>query len=194
MLKVFERFKFLRRQQLPGESFDAWIVSLRSMVKSCGYGASGDSVLRDQIVLGVLDSQTREKLLFEKTLDLSKACDIVRSCEASRSQLSQLSTDLTTRRPDESDSWVSEKSGRKGVAGGGNQQKRSGNSGGSGQSLVNCAGCGRPHVVGGCSAANIECYAGGKTGHYARRCPNPTPRQQPSSQQTSATAPTHSHR
>ena len=45
------------------------------MVKGCNYGASVESVLRDQVVLGVADSQTREKLLFEKTLDLSKAFD-----------------------------------------------------------------------------------------------------------------------
>ena len=39
-----------------------------------------ESVLRDRIVLGVADSQTREKLCFEKSLDLAKACDIVRAC------------------------------------------------------------------------------------------------------------------
>ena len=45
------------------------------MVKGCNYGASVESELRFQVVLGVADSQTRKKLLFEKTLDLSKAFD-----------------------------------------------------------------------------------------------------------------------
>ncbi|KAI9552567.1 hypothetical protein GHT06_020422 [Daphnia sinensis] len=111
--EVFERFKFLRRHQLPGESFDSWIVCLRGMAKGCNYGASVESVLRDQVVLGVADSQTREKLLFEKTLTLAKACDIVRSCEASRAQLSQMSTDLPTRRLDDSVNRLTEKSHKK---------------------------------------------------------------------------------
>ncbi|KAK4025070.1 hypothetical protein OUZ56_010573 [Daphnia magna] len=109
-----------------------------------------------------------------------KACDIVRSCEVSRAQLSQISADLTIRRPDESVNRLSEKYTRKGVAGGGTQPS-SGNSGGTGQSFVDCAVCGRRHIVGRCSAANIMCYACGQNGHYARRRPNPQPRQQSSS-------------
>jgi hypothetical protein len=31
--EVFERFKFLRRHQQPGESFDSWIVCFRGMAK-----------------------------------------------------------------------------------------------------------------------------------------------------------------
>jgi hypothetical protein len=59
--EVFERFKFLRRHQLPGESFDSWIVCLRGMAKGCNYGTSVESVLRDQVVLGVADSQIAGK-------------------------------------------------------------------------------------------------------------------------------------
>ncbi len=60
--EVFERFKFLRRHQLPGESFDSWIVCLRGMEKGCNYGTSVESVLRDQVVFGVADSQIAGKV------------------------------------------------------------------------------------------------------------------------------------
>jgi hypothetical protein len=60
--EVFERFKFLRRHQLPGESFDSWIVCLRGMEKGCNYGTSVESVLRDQVVLGVADLQIAGKV------------------------------------------------------------------------------------------------------------------------------------
>lgn len=174
--EVFERFKFLRRHQLPGESFDSWIVCLRGMAKGCNYGASVESVLRDQVVLGVADSQTREKLLFEKTLTLAKACDIVRSCEASRAQLSQMSTDLPTRRLDDSVNRLTEKSHKKGSGGAGAHHRGPSTQGGTGQSFVECSGCGRRHVAGRCSAAHITCFACGKNGHYAKRCPNPQSR------------------
>lgn len=79
--EVFERLKFSRRHQQPGESFDSWIVCLRTMVKGCNYGTSVESVLCDQVVLGVTDSQTQEKLLFEKSLP----CKSVRNCSSLRS-------------------------------------------------------------------------------------------------------------
>jgi hypothetical protein len=93
--EVFERFKFLRRHQLPGETFDAWLIDLRGLVKTCGYGTGVDSVLRDQIVLGVADPLVREKLLYEKDLQLATACEIVRACESSKAQLSQIATSST---------------------------------------------------------------------------------------------------
>ena len=45
--EVFERFKFLRRHQTSGETCDSWLISLRGLVKTCNYGTSVDSVLRD---------------------------------------------------------------------------------------------------------------------------------------------------
>lgn len=60
--EVFDRLFFHRRHQLPGESFDTWLVELRSMVTSCNYGTAAviESILRDQIVLGVASDQVRE--------------------------------------------------------------------------------------------------------------------------------------
>ncbi len=93
--EVFERFKFLRRHQLPGETFDSCLIDLHGLVKTCGYGTGVDSVLQDQIVLGVADPLVREKLLYEKDLLLTTACEIVRACESSKAQLSQINTSST---------------------------------------------------------------------------------------------------
>ena len=43
--EVFERFKFLRLHQTPGETLDSWLIDLRGLVKICNYGTSVDSVL-----------------------------------------------------------------------------------------------------------------------------------------------------
>ena len=67
-------------------------------MKSCGHtaGAGVESVLRDQLVLGVADPLVREKLLYENNLQLAKACDIIRACEASKAQLNLINTPLVT--------------------------------------------------------------------------------------------------
>jgi hypothetical protein len=99
---VFDRFLFHRRHQQPSEPFDAWLVELLSLVKPYNYGTAAviESIVRDQIVLGVANEQVREKLLFKSGLTLAKACNIVRACESASSQLTQMTarTDSTVHR------------------------------------------------------------------------------------------------
>ena len=181
--EVFERFKFLKRHQLPGENFDSWLIELRTLIKSCGYGVGADSVLRDQIVLGVADPLVREKLLFEKDLLLIKACDIVRACESSKAQLTQfggaqalpdsahaLRDNHATRKWDKRP--VQPASSRPPPA----QHQSAGQRSSSdlppaGQQYVQCTGCGRRHKKDQCRAANIRCHGCGILGHFVGRCP-----------------------
>ncbi|XP_046630630.1 uncharacterized protein K02A2.6-like [Daphnia pulicaria] len=67
--EVFDRFRFHKRHQKPGEPFDAWLVELRSMVKSCNYGTEAvvNSILRDQIVLGEATSQVKNAANIDST-------------------------------------------------------------------------------------------------------------------------------
>ena len=181
--EVFERFKFLKRHQLPGENFDSWLIELRTLIKSCGYGVGADSVLRDQIVLGVADPLVREKLLFEKDLLLIKACDIVRACESSKAQLTQfggaqalpdsahaLRDNHATRKWDKRP--VQPASSRPPPA----QHQSAGQRSSfdlppAGQQYVQCTGCGRRHKKDQCRAANIRCHGCGILGHFVGRCP-----------------------
>ena len=156
--EVFERYKFRIRNQLPGESFDNWMLDLRGLVKNTNYTSLtaitiDDSMLRDQIVLGILDPTVREKLLIETDLTFAKACEIVRACEAARSQLQKIhpSTEVGTVHR-----LVS-------------HQKPRGNSG---QDGPFCEGCGRRHKADQCLAKNVVCYGCNQKGHYQRRCPN----------------------
>ena len=156
--EVFERYKFKIRAQLPGETFDNWMLDLRGLVKNTNYtsltaATINDSMLRDQIVFGILDSSVREKLLFEKDLTFTKACEIVRACEAARSQLQKI-------HPQPEVNTVHRLVSR--------DQKPRGNSG---QDPF-CESCGRRHKADQCLAKRVECYGCHQTGHYQRRCPN----------------------
>ncbi len=61
--ECYERFQFRKRYQSPGESCESWLLELRGLVRSCGYDTQTESVLRDQLVIGVADPGTQEKLL-----------------------------------------------------------------------------------------------------------------------------------
>lgn len=146
------------------------------MVKSCNYGyeAVVNSVLRDQIVLGVASEAVREKLLYEGALTLPAACAIVRACEASSAQLSQIAS-----RPD------AQVHGLKGRATKDRQQQQQQYNRprfGGNYEETSCNDCGRRHGKGQCFAEDAKCYACGKTGHYSRRCTKSTDHQQKASQ------------
>ena len=65
--ETYERYKFLKRKQEQGETFESFLTDLKNLVSSCGYHVEEKSkVLRDQIVSNVV----REKLLDQAALTL----------------------------------------------------------------------------------------------------------------------------
>jgi len=63
--ETYERYVFNRQNQGQDESIDAYIAALRSLAKTCGFCVClADSLLRDQIVLGVKNN-VRKRLLQE---------------------------------------------------------------------------------------------------------------------------------
>ena len=90
--ETIERYNFNSRNQEENESIDAYVTALCTLAKTCNFcDCMCDSILRDQIVLGVRDKHTRKRLLQERKLDLKKCIDICRSTEARNSQLKTIS-------------------------------------------------------------------------------------------------------
>ena len=58
---ISERYKFLTRRQLPGESCDNFVTQLRSLCVPCEY-ANPEEALRDKFVLQLRDERHTEKL------------------------------------------------------------------------------------------------------------------------------------
>ena len=60
----FERYRFNRRSQEPGETYDQYRTALRKLAEGCEFEAiTPDEILRDRLVFGVRDDNVRERLL-----------------------------------------------------------------------------------------------------------------------------------
>ena len=77
--ETFDRYKFRSRVQDKGEDFDQFYSALKQLVEKCSYETPRNnetirnSVIRDQIVIGIQDANLRERLLRESKLTLDKA-------------------------------------------------------------------------------------------------------------------------
>ena len=90
--EIYERYLFNKRDQEAGESFDSYITCLRSLAKTCNFGALQDSMIRDRVVVGIKDNSIRRKLLTENKLTLSKCIDICRANEMTAKQLKDMTS------------------------------------------------------------------------------------------------------
>lgn len=84
---TYERHKFFLRHQREGEGIDNYATDLRDLSSSCDFGQLTDSLIKDQIVLGIKDNTIKDRLLRIKDLDLSKAIEVCRASEQTKVQL-----------------------------------------------------------------------------------------------------------
>lgn len=85
--EIYERYVFGRRDQKEGEGVDTFITDLKHLVQTCNYGDLTKSLLRDRIVLGIKNDNTRAKLLRERQLTFEKCCDICKISEKTENRL-----------------------------------------------------------------------------------------------------------
>ena len=83
---TYERY-FCRITIQEDRSFDIFVTDLRRKAEYSDFGAIKDSLIRDQIVVGINDSKLRERLLRETDLTLEKAIKLCRITEQSQEQL-----------------------------------------------------------------------------------------------------------
>ena len=83
---IYERARFNRRSQQPGETSEQFIMALYELASNCEYGELRDEMIRDRIVVGIRDSSLSERLQLNPTLTLDKAKQTVRQSEAVHEQ------------------------------------------------------------------------------------------------------------
>ena len=65
---IFERAKFNRRSQEEGERVDTFITSLYCLAEHCEYGILKEEMIRDRIVVGIIDTSLSLKLQMDGAL------------------------------------------------------------------------------------------------------------------------------
>ena len=80
-LVIAERYRFHKRDQLPGESIATYVAELRRFARHCNFGTNLEDCLRDRLVCGLSNTHIIKKLLAEKDLDLSKAIQLATASE-----------------------------------------------------------------------------------------------------------------
>ena len=157
--ETYERYVFNRRDQMEGESFEAFLTVIRSLVKTCKYcDDCVNSLLRDRIVLGIRDVTTQQILLRERALTLEKTIDICKSAENAVLQGKMFRAETINRvdtrmKQNVKTSHESSKTVTK-------------------KHEISCRFCGRRHakVRQQCPAWGQECNKCGKANHFAKQC------------------------
>ena len=83
---IFERSKFSQRRQEEGETVDSLIIALHALAEHCAFGTLQDELVRNRIVVGLVDTELAEKLELDPELTLTKAMHQARQSEAVKRQ------------------------------------------------------------------------------------------------------------
>ena len=84
------RFKFFTAHQQDGESFDEFLTRLRKLSKYCEFASLQDSLLRDMVIIGILDKRLQERLLRESDITLEKTIEHCQANEVTKKHVETL--------------------------------------------------------------------------------------------------------
>lgn len=83
---IYERATFNRRKQESHETVESFVTDLFKLAERCQYGALKDELIRDRLVVGLLDTALSEKLQLDSALTLETAVAAARNSEAVKQQ------------------------------------------------------------------------------------------------------------
>lgn len=184
---TYERHVFNNRVQKPDETFDQFVTDLRILSRNCEYERLLDGIIRDRIIEGIRDNDTRRRLLREDKLTLERCVDICRAAECTQQQMKSFHND--PRELGESSETVNALTQSRSAARSGHAQRgrarytpsregqtvrprreRKDESNAEREQLVDCRYCGQTHARRRCPAYGKSCSICKKPNHFARVC------------------------
>lgn len=171
------RMVFNSRNRRPNESVVDYVSAIQQLAAKCHFGAYLNDALRDRLVCGLNMEETQRKLLSTGHLTYELAKHIVFQDAAVREQ-SRVLAQATSINSVRTANFC-----RQGAPGKGRHQSKQ-KSPPTGkdlkkQSKPKCVNCFGYHVIADCPAKHWQCYACGRNGHVAKKCPKPTPQSRP---------------
>jgi hypothetical protein len=98
--ETYERYVFNKRDQKEDETFEEYSTALRTLQKTCNHCEHmNESLLRDRIVLGIKDNETRKRLLQESQLTLKSCIEMCRASEATHLQMRSMKSASSSSAP-----------------------------------------------------------------------------------------------
>lgn len=164
--ETYERYLFNKRMQQPTESVDEYVTALKTLAKTCNFcQCLHDSLIRDQIIIGIRDNTVRKRLLQERKLTLNRCIDMCRSAEATTSRMKTMGNDaeINKIKMKSSSTWKKKS----------DQSKRPEVN----KKTVNCKYCGYNHVPdkSKCPAWGKKCSLCKGRNHFAKKCSKSKP-------------------
>ncbi len=163
---IFERACFNLRKQEKGQSVELFITALHQAVEHCEYSDIRNELIRDRLVVGIMDRSLSERLQMEADLTLDKAKKIIRQKEAVKEHETLLKSGGIDQ------SCVEKMKTRpriKKFGTGRNVRKSQAST----QQLPTskCKRCGKmSHPVQHCPACEATCFKCNREGHYYSQC------------------------
>ena len=90
---MYEQARFNCRKQEDGESVDSFITDLHTLAEHCDFGALHNQLIRETIVVGIMDFNLSERLQLDSDLTLEKAVTTVHQTEMVHQQQSTIRDD-----------------------------------------------------------------------------------------------------
>lgn len=87
--EVYESFIFNRRKQEPEDTFMSFVMDLKRLVRTCDF-QDEDRMVRDRVVLGVIDVKLQKRYLEVENLTLVKAIEMGQATELAKSQMENI--------------------------------------------------------------------------------------------------------
>ena len=92
---IVQRYKFSKRERAENESVTEYLSSLRQLAENCEFNDLEDR-LRDQLLLGVNNTEIQRKLLLDEGLTLKSAYDTALSIETASKNMTVITNSTGT--------------------------------------------------------------------------------------------------
>lgn len=90
---IYKRAKFNMRRQGDNETVDIFVTALYALAEHCSYGVLHDELIRDRLVVGLMDNRLSERMQLDPDLTLGKAINMAPQSEEVKRQQSSLHQD-----------------------------------------------------------------------------------------------------